>query len=138
MTKFPQTLIVDDEHLNRMLLARCLQSFNITYSETTDGQEALDWIKKSTEKQLILLLDLNMPIMDGYELMAYLEINASEFSDKQIEIIIVSAASQSSFENLISLANINLKIASYIEKPVSKNRLYDSLVIANNNFTSPL
>jgi CheY-like chemotaxis protein len=138
MTKFPQTLIVDDEHLNRMLLSRCLQSFNITYSETTDGQEALDWIKKSTEKQLILLLDLNMPIMDGYELMAYLEINASEFSDKQIEIIIVSAASQSSFENLISLANINLKIASYIEKPVSKNRLYDSLVIANNNFTSPL
>lgn len=138
MTKFPKTLIVDDEHLNRMLLARCLQSFNITYSETTDGQEALDWIKKSTEKQLILLLDLNMPIMDGYELMAYLEINAGEFSDKQIEIIIVSAASQSTFENLISLANINLKIASYIEKPVSKNRLYDSLVIANNNFTSPL
>lgn len=138
MTKFPQTLIVDDEHLNRMLLSRCLQSFNITYSETTDGQEALDWIKKSTEKQLIILLDLNMPIMDGYELMAYLETNASEFSDKQIEIIIVSAASQSSFENLISLANINLKIASYIEKPVSKNRLYESLVTANNNFTSPL
>ena len=138
MTKFPQTLIVDDEHLNRMLLSRCLQSFNITYSETTDGQEALDWIKKSTEKQLIILLDLNMPIMDGYELMAYLETNASEFSDKQIEIIIVSAASQNSFENLISLANINLKIASYIEKPVSKNRLYESLVTANNNFTSPL
>jgi len=138
MNKIPKTLIVDDEHLNRILLARSLQSFNIPYSETTDGQEALEWIKNSTEKQLIILLDLNMPVMDGYEFMFHLESYPEEFLDKQIELIIVSAASQSSFEELCELAGITLKTAAYLEKPVSKNRLQEALLLATQNFSAPL
>ncbi len=138
MNNIPQTLIVDDEHLNRILLSRSLQSFNISYSETTDGQEAIAWIKQSTEKELIVLLDLNMPVMDGYEFLFYLESNPEEFSDKHIEIIIVSAASQNSFDELCNLAGITLKTAAYLEKPVSKNRLQEALLLASNNFDSVL
>lgn len=138
MNTIPKTLIVDDEHLNRVLLARSLQSFNIPYSETTDGQEALEWIKNSAEKQLIVLLDLNMPVMDGYEFLFYLEMNPEKFSDKQIQIIIVSAASQNSFEELCNLAGITIKTAAYLEKPVSKNRLQEALLLATQNFNTPL
>lgn len=138
MNNIPKTLIVDDEHLNRILLSRSLQSFNISYDESTDGQEAIDWVKQSSEKELIILLDLNMPVMDGYEVLAYLDTNPSEFSDKKIAIIIVSAASQNSFEELCELAGITFKTSAYLEKPVSKSRLQEALLLATNNIKSVL
>ena len=59
-------LIVDDEDINRELLGNMLvDDYDIVYAE--NGQEAIDCIKNSDEKILLILLDLMMPVMDGFE-----------------------------------------------------------------------
>ena len=59
-------LIVDDEDINRELLGNMLvDDYDIVYAE--NGQEAIDCIKNSDEKISLILLDLMMPVMDGFE-----------------------------------------------------------------------
>ena len=59
-------LIVDDEDINRELLGNMLTcDYDIVYAE--NGQEAIDCIKNSDEKISLILLDLMMPVMDGFE-----------------------------------------------------------------------
>ncbi|MEA5138361.1 response regulator [Arcicella rigui] len=123
------TLIVDDEHLNRLLMKKFLATGGIPYAEATDGQEAIDWIKGSTEKQIIVLLDLNMPVMDGYEFLEYLSYHQDEFSDKKILIVIVSASEYTVFRQNAP----NAEIVQYISKPVSKDVLIDVVWQAAEN-----
>ena len=61
-----KVLIVDDEDINRELLGNMLTcDYDIAYAE--NGQEAIDCIKNSDEKISLILLDLMMPVMDGFE-----------------------------------------------------------------------
>ena len=61
-----KVLIVDDEDINRELLGNMLiDDYDIVYAE--NGQEAIDCIKNSDEKISLILLDLMMPVMDGFE-----------------------------------------------------------------------
>jgi len=58
-------LVVDDEELNRILLSTSLQEAGYTVETAEDGQQALEML--STEPFDIVLLDLAMPGMDGYQ-----------------------------------------------------------------------
>src|SRR5512136_1553586 len=60
-----RTLVVDDEELNRILLSTSLQEAGYTVETAEDGRQALEML--STEPFDIVLLDLVMPGMDGYE-----------------------------------------------------------------------
>lgn len=58
-------LIVDDKPLNRQLLIKLLSPFGFQLQEASNGQEALN-IWETWEPHLILM-DMRMPVMDGYE-----------------------------------------------------------------------
>ena len=59
-------LIVDDEEVNRLLLGSILEDdYNIIYAE--NGREAWDVISEKTSTISIVLLDLLMPEMNGFE-----------------------------------------------------------------------
>lgn len=61
-----RVLIVDDEYINRELLGNMLMNdYDVIYAG--NGQEALDAIADSNEKISLILLDLMMPVMDGFE-----------------------------------------------------------------------
>jgi CheY-like chemotaxis protein len=120
------TLIVDDEHLNRLLMRKFLGAGRIPFAEATDGQEALDWIRQSTDENIIVLLDLNMPVLDGYEFLEYLANNYLEFKDKKIIIIVVSASEYTTFRQNAP----NADILQYLPKPVSKEVLIDTVLQA--------
>ena len=120
------TLIVDDEHLNRLLMRKFLGAGRIPFAEATDGQEALDWIRQCTNENVIVLLDLNMPVMDGYEFLEYIAENYFEFKDKKILIIIVSASEYTTFRQNAP----NADIIQYLPKPVSKEVLIDAVLQA--------
>ena len=117
------TLIVDDEHLNRLLMKKFLATGGIPYAEATDGQEALDWIRQCTHENVIVLLDLNMPVMDGYEFLEYISENYFEFRDKKILVIIVSASEYTTFRQNAP----NADIVQYLPKPVSKEIFFNFL-----------
>ena len=78
-------LVVEDEHVNQMVIKGYLKMFDIGYDLAIDGQEAVDLAKKN--KYNLILMDIQMPIKNGFE--ATKEIR--EF-DKEVPIVALSAA----------------------------------------------
>jgi len=58
-------LIVEDEAVNRMVLQQYLQGWNIDADEAKNGEEAVG--KVQSEDYDLVLMDIRMPVMDGYE-----------------------------------------------------------------------
>ena len=64
-------LIVDDLEINREVLGFVLEDYyNVIYAE--NGREALDLMYQYAEELSIMLLDLNMPVMNGYEVVEHM------------------------------------------------------------------
>lgn len=93
-------LLVDDERGIRMKVARDVKSFDpgIVVVEAANGKEALEKLahirKTHVRDPLFIVLDLNMPIMDGWEVIAHLK---EEYESKGkaagIPIIVLSSTS---------------------------------------------
>lgn len=58
-------LVVDDSSVIRKVARRILEKYEFRISEAADGQQALDVCRQSMPDAI--LLDWNMPVMDGYE-----------------------------------------------------------------------
>jgi two-component system chemotaxis response regulator CheY len=67
----PTVLVVDGSNLVRRQVANALRSANIHVLEACDGEQALEMLSKQTVQ--LLLTDINMPRMDGIELLNALE-----------------------------------------------------------------
>ena len=82
--KSPQlVLVVDDQEINRDVLGMMLEDYyDILYA--SDGKEALQKIEENQDRLSVVLLDLIMPEMDGFEVMS--RVNGSE-QLKRIPII---------------------------------------------------
>lgn len=124
-------LIVDDQKLNRLFLSKTLEEFEyLNYFECTNGYEAITWLKTTNQKKVIVFLDINMPIMDGYEFLEYVEHNLTEFNHVDIQIIVVSASSREDFEKRIPNANI----VKFLSKPFNMKQVKLAVDKANELF----
>jgi len=110
-------LITDDDSVNRLILRYLLKDIGIMIKEVTNGEECLEAINESTAKRIILLLDLNMPIMSGYEVIESMKNNKNLFG--HVKTIVVSASLRYHFEE----SGLSNHIEAYIEKPVNKDDL---------------
>ncbi|MDZ4802477.1 MAG: response regulator [Bryobacteraceae bacterium] len=79
-------LVVDDQENNRELLTRALQSGGWEVREACDGQQALDSVLQIRPD--IILLDLMMPVMDGFDFIDNLQRNELY---KNIPVLVVTA-----------------------------------------------
>ncbi len=84
-------LIVDDTELNRILLSDIL-STRYSIVEAQNGLEALEILKKYHSAISIILLDITMPVMDGFEVLA--EMNKNNWIS-DIPVIMISAEDSS-------------------------------------------
>lgn len=82
-------LIIEDDKFLRELIARKLKAENFEVSEAVDGEEGLEKIKK--EKPDLVLLDLILPGMDGFEVLEKKKVD-SEIA--KIPVIILSNLGQ--------------------------------------------
>lgn len=102
-------LIVDDVEINREILFEILKDeYEIIMAE--NGKEALDVLDKNNEEIAVMLLDLVMPVMDGFEVLE--EVNKKPWSN-QIAIMIISG------ENAIQTEAkcFELGVSDYIHRP---------------------
>lgn len=100
-------LIVDDEHVNRRLLGKIIEKeYDVIYAE--NGQEALDQIKKRKKTLSMILLDLIMPVMDGYQL---LELLRDDKELSRIPVIVLTS------ERTAEVKSLQLGAADFIPKP---------------------
>jgi CheY-like chemotaxis protein len=86
----PMILVVDDQADERDAMAHLLGSRQFDVESVTNGQEALDRLwREGSPLPGLLVLDLNMPVMDGWELLGHL---AHDRSLRQIPVIVTSAS----------------------------------------------
>jgi polar amino acid transport system substrate-binding protein/two-component system sensor histidine kinase EvgS len=114
-------LVVDDIAENRKLVNATLAKNNFTLLEAKNGQEALDIVKNHKENIDLILMDLRMPIMNGYEA----TIKIKELDTKHSIAIIAFTASVMNKD----IEQINAhKFDGYIRKPVIHNELISILM----------
>lgn len=80
-------LIVDDSELNRELLAGMLGDEYEIY-QVENGKKAIDILEENREQFKLVLLDINMPVMDGYEVLSIMK--RRKWLDK-FPVIVISA-----------------------------------------------
>lgn len=69
-----QVLIVDDSQMNREILAVILEE-EYKILEAANGEECIDLLKQYGTGISLILLDINMPVMDGFEVLALMNRN---------------------------------------------------------------
>ena len=107
-------LIVDDSMENRIVLDELVQLLGHTSILATDGVVAIEQIKHQLPD--LILLDLNMPKMNGYELLKYLKNNLPL---AHIPVIMISA-----FDNVDNVVNcIKQGADDYLSKPFNSTLL---------------
>lgn len=111
-------LIVDDITVNIILLKTMLARTNVGILTATNGEEALEIVRK--QKPELVLLDIHMPVMDGMEVLK--EIKADPELEK-IPVIMVSA--YTSAEDIEQ--SMNLGASGFIKKPVIMDNLISSV-----------
>jgi putative two-component system response regulator len=103
-------LIVDDEEPNRKLLSRCLTCDQYTLYTAENGMDALELAK--TISPDLVLLDVSMPVMDGYEVCRALK---ADEATKKIPVIFVTAMQKIDDET----SGFEAGAVDYITKPIN-------------------
>ena len=85
MEKRRTALIVDDHRILRELYRAVLETEGLSSAETSNGAEALFWLERKTPD--IILVDLDMPVMDGR---GFLEYRMREPRIRRIPVLVVS------------------------------------------------
>ena len=103
-------LVADDNKVNRLLLCRSLELMGHAVASADNGRAALEKMRSETFD--LLLLDLEMPEMDGFSL---LEQRAADPALREVSVIVTS-----SLEGVASVARcIELGADDYLHKPVN-------------------
>lgn len=106
-------LIVDDEQINRELLAMTLQE-DYAILTAADGQEALTLIRDNRDELSLILLDLLMPGMHGLDLLRILK---EDEALRLIPVIVLTADQEA------EVASLKLGAADFIPKPYPKREV---------------
>jgi class 3 adenylate cyclase len=103
-------LVVDDNRVNRLLLGRALEQLGHTVTFAENGRDALEALRRRPVD--LVLLDIEMPEMDGYQVLAAL---AADPHLRDIPVVMMS-----SVEEVDSVARcIEMGAEDYLFKPVN-------------------
>lgn len=118
-----RALVVEDNETNRIVAVGLLGKANVTCDTAANGQEALDLFGSSEPGTYdVILMDLQMPIMDGYE--ATRAIRACGHPDARTVPIIAMTAN--AFSEDLSRA-LGCGMNDRIVKPIDPQRMFDTL-----------
>ena len=117
-------LVVEDNPLNQMVVQMILESWKgTTVFLANDGSECLHVLK--TNRIDIILMDLQMPVMDGYEAIAAIRSNLAGKENSEIPIIVVTADITPPTKDRIFALGAN----GYLNKPVDEKTMYQNITV---------
>ena len=119
-------LIVDDIPTNVALIAAIISKLNAKYDKAESGKEAL--AKIESFKPNIVLLDLMMPDIDGWEIIKSIR---KRYSKDEMAIIVTSAITD--YENITDC--YELGINDYVAKPILSDRLLNTIQVNANKLS---
>jgi CheY-like chemotaxis protein len=131
LRKVKHLLVVDDDPAARWLAGAAIQEAEL--AENTifckNGREALSYIKENClpapddpHRQCpeLILLDVNMPVMDGYEFLEELA-SLEDLRHNDTSVILLSSSSYQAAKNQVD----KFSIIGYLEKPVDTEKLLE-------------
>lgn len=125
MKKFNTVCIIDDDDIYKFTITKTIESTGLVNKiiDFGDGEEALDYLLETaadtTELPDIILLDVNMPVMDGWD---FLEV----YHEKKGELnknIIIFMISSSIDERDVDRAKQISELTDYIVKPINRDKV---------------
>ncbi len=116
----PRVLVLEDEDLVRLAWTEALDAAGYTVVGLADGAEALARLPELTPD--LILLDMMMPGMDGFEFLARLRANPV---GAQIPVLIVSALGESLARTIDRRGAETLRIAGVLTKSIPVAELLD-------------
>ena len=112
-------LVVEDNEINRLVVKDILKNTGFNVEEAENGREAIK--KIHANKYDLVLMDIQMPILDGYESTKLIR---QEFSKEQLPIIALTADAVVETRNKVFDIGMN----DYLSKPIDINKLYEKLI----------
>ena len=96
-------LIVDDSEMNRLLLTDILEGqYDVT--EARDGREAVEILSGENGDFWLVLLDIRMPVMDGFAVLN--QINERQWNDR---VVVMMISSDDSPENISQIGRASCR-----------------------------
>ena len=120
-----RVLIVDDNATNRRILTLQTQSWGMVPRDTESAKQALEWLRQG-EDFAVLLLDMEMPEMDGLALAA--EIRNLKGAQNQAELPLVMLSSLSDRGAVRHIDDITSQFSGFLAKPIKPSQLFNVLI----------
>lgn len=115
----PSVLLVEDEPDVRQSLREVITEEGYRVSDVADGRQALEYLR-THEPPAVVLLDLMMPVMDGYEVLRAMK---QDGALARIPVVVISAAAQATLEDVVTTGGASL----CLRKPISLDALFGAL-----------
>lgn len=114
-------LLVEDDRVDAMTVTRALKEIHVTnpLRVVENGEEALNYLRNpENENPGIILLDLNMPKMNGIE---FLNVIKNDEALKRIPVVVLTTSK----DEQDKVDSFNLGVAGYMIKPVDYKQFVD-------------
>lgn len=116
-------LLVEDDDADAIMTRRALNDLKVTNKlvHKVDGEDALDYLRgQDNQKPCVILLDLNMPRMNGFE---FLKVVKVDDTLKRIPVVVLTTSDDD--RNVVE--SFNLHGAGYIVKPVDYKQFVEAM-----------
>jgi PAS domain S-box-containing protein len=114
-------LLVEDNDTNRMLATKFIARWGADVETAINGHEAVEKVKEQTFD--LVLMDLNMPVMDGFE--ATSKIRSLGYAKEKLPIVALSAYTSEADRKHVLSSGMN----DFCPKPIDLKELYRKLII---------
>jgi len=123
--------LVEDDDVDAMTTKRALNEIKVTNElvHKVDGEDGLDYLRTDgTQKPCVILLDLNMPRMNGFEFLKYIK---DDESLKKIPVVVLTTSDAD--QNIVE--SFEMGVAGYITKPVDYKQFVEAIKTVNMYWT---
>jgi CheY-like chemotaxis protein len=131
MRNLKPILLVEDDSVYAMTVRRAFKDLKVTNQliHVDNGDEALEYLRnKKNKKPCVILLDLNMPKMDGIE---FLKVKKDNDELKKIPVVALTTSTEG--QDIIQ--SFELGVAGYIVKPVDYQKFVEAVRTINLYWT---
>lgn len=116
MSDIGRALVVDDSSVNRLVLVRRLETLGLEVLQAENGMEALALLGARSSEVDVVLLDVMMPELDGYETLAAMK---ADEATRHIPVLITSSVEEQ--DSVVRC--IELGATDYLTKPINPSIL---------------
>jgi len=120
-------LLVEDNNINQIVASTTLKKIGINSIDIAEnGQHALEYLKQTTSHNpySLILMDCQMPVMDGYQATTHIRVNEAGSKNPQITIIAMTANAMVGDKAKCLQVGMN----DYISKPIAQDILFKKLL----------